>query len=156
MRHRFRFVIAGAIIILVNQVVSFAVSASAPPALLPEGSTHYAASSLSTFAATYVDGWTDMPGMTKYFTIPGGATADVLVQWCGEMHPAAGDTLAVRAIIAGTAIDHVNVSPSGPACMLFQLPGVAAGTKSVKIQWWPASGFAYAYDRALLVTLNIH
>ena len=71
MLHRFRFVIAGILIILINQAVTFAVSASMPTALLPAGSTRYAtAASTSTENVNNLVGWADVPGMTKYITIP--------------------------------------------------------------------------------------
>ena len=41
MLHRFRFAIAGIVLILVNQVVTFAVSAHMPNALFPAGTTRY-------------------------------------------------------------------------------------------------------------------
>ena len=71
MLHRFRFVIAGIVIILVNQVVTFAVSASMPDALLA-GRHHPLRDGLRHERGQCFrrPGWVDMPGMIKYITHP--------------------------------------------------------------------------------------
>ena len=113
MLHRFRFVIAGILIVLVNQVVTFAVSASMPTMLFPAGTSRYAAAySLVPAGILDTDGWVDLSGMTKYITIPNGHTADVLVHFCGTAQTDSNSTVWVRALIRD-----VVASPDGFALL---------------------------------------
>ena len=84
MLHSSRFVIAGLLVVITSAIVSFAVSASMPGALMPAGTTRYAAVYATNEVVIHGDaGWMDVPGMIKYITIPGGQTADVIVIFCG-------------------------------------------------------------------------
>ena len=142
MLHRFRFVIVGILIILVNQAVTFAVSASMPNALLPDGSTRYAAVYATSTEFSLSPSWQDMPDMTKYITIPTGQTADVMVIFCGSSFTGEPAYLSVRALIrdvlASPSEFQLQVSDTAGRsshCAIFLKTNVTAGSPAVKIQW---------------------
>jgi hypothetical protein len=162
MLHRFRFVIAGVLIILVNQAVTFAVSASMPSALLSAGTTRYAAAQASAIAdVSSSPSFADIPGMTKYITIPGGQTADVMVIFCGEAASGSASQYLVRAQIGGALAvpnwSYMTVgSGYGNSCISFYRLNVPAGNPAVKIQWRAPTSTVSMAHRSLLVIANIH
>ena len=127
---------------ILTQLAGYAVHAAMPDALLPAGTTRYATASASSVEqTTYAAGWLDLPGMTKYITIPTGKTADVIVVFCGEAISDSTDLVSARALIRD-----VVASPSevilvydfiywSNRCGVFYKANVAAGSPAVKIQW---------------------
>jgi hypothetical protein len=162
MWHKYRFVIAGLVIILVNQLVSFAVSASRPEAFLPSGTTRYAAAYLSTnYGLSYTGNWLDLPGMTKYISIPEGQTADLMIHFCILMTPNTAPHVAVRATVRGQPAKPywVQFTPSAAQsnmCADFYLTGVTAGQPPVKIQMDVPPGTINLAEAVMLVTANLH
>ena len=164
MLHRLRFVIAGILIILVNQAVTFAVSASMPDALLPSGTTRYATVFATDYVPiSYLEGWVDMPGMVKYITIPSGHTADVIVIFCGTGGVNIGSAwLTTRALIRDAVaspsqflMTHLVDSTSN--CAIFEKSNVSSGSPAVKIQWAVGNpDGATMQSRHMFVIANIH
>ena len=164
MLHKFRFVIAGLIIILVNQAVTFAVSARMPNALRPAGTTRYAmAQSDAQLYVGPVAAW-QPSGLATSVTIPAGKTADVTVLFCSEGY-AAGNAIFARAKI-GAALLAPNSAGSGVRliagtnnleshCVNFYRAAVSDGTKTVKVEWSATHVSAYLQDRSMIVILNI-
>jgi len=162
MLHRLRFVIAGLIIILVNQAVTFAVSAAMPAALLPAGSTRYAVVSTATTASTNSGTFVGVPGMSTKINIPSGKVADVIVVFCGVAY-APTTNLHVRALAAGVEMGPGQVLLRGAnsalenQCGLFFLANVGSGLQTVKMQYYSQNtNFVYIYGRSMLVVANIH
>ena len=165
MLHKFRFVIAGIVFILVNQVVTFAVSASMANALLPAGTTRYAAATASdSLYIAVADGWKDITGMTKYITIPGGQKADVFVIFCGGVASSNTQYLNLQAYIGGTlAGPGIQVFPLVTTyrnqCALFQRLNVPAGSPAIKLKWSVGAFDNYEAnmaERSMIVIANLH
>ena len=141
MLHKFRFVIVSALVVLTSAGVSYAVSASVPNALLPAGTTRYAAAFADhADAITPADSWVDLPGMTKYITIPTGKTADVMVSFCGTEATSTGGLLWTRALIRDVAASPAGMSllsseNGSSQCAMFYKTSVTSGSPAVKIQW---------------------
>ena len=167
MLHRFRFVIAGILMVLTSAAVSYAVSASMPTALLPAGTTRYATAYRVGTIAEYIpadeDTWTDVLGMTKYITIPKGQTADVMVQFCAMISSTTTSQTPVRATLRDV--------PGKPGtlwlgmqgwfsneCAIFHWINVTAGSPAIKIQIGLADlGTDMYLDRPTMhVTVNLH
>ena len=138
------------------------VSAAVPDALLPAGTTRYAAATASTpIYIVAADGWKDVTGMTKYITIPGGQTADVFVIFCAGSYSASADRLNLQAYIGGTlAGPGIQVVPLVTTyrnqCALFQRLNVPAGSPAIKIQWKMNSLDAWMAERSAIVIANLH
>ena len=168
MLHKFRFVIAGILVILVNQLVTFAVSAPMPNALLAAGTTRYATVSATNATSIYGDdGWQDVPGMIKYITIPAGKTADVIVIFCGSVTTISGTGLPLYAramirdvITSPTQVTFSTLNTSETSnCAIFMSSGVTAGNPAVRIQWDMGGGaldLAGLEARQMFVIVNIH
>jgi hypothetical protein len=150
---------------ILTQVVGYAVHAAMPEALLPAGSTRYAAAYGTSAESVGFGVWANMPGMTKYVSIPAGKTADVIVIFCGDVSTAPATQLQLRAVIRDVAMapDFVTLLDSkgttSNQCAVFQKSNVGEGSPAVKIQWAVngiAAPFGYVNKRSLLVILNIH
>ena len=167
MLHRSRFLIAALLVVMTSAMVSYAVSASMPNALLAAGSTRYAIASSVNQASLHVfDGWEDMPGMTKYITIPAGKTADVMVIFCGDMDVLnVGDWINIQVLVRDALAApspyslYVSELPASQ-CAVFYKTGVTAGTPAVKVQWEvsgiPSTEIGFMNSRSMLVVTNIH
>ena len=163
MFHKFRFVIAGVLFLVASVVLNQAVSAYMPNALLPAGTTRYAAASaVSSFTIHDYDAWTDVPGMIKYITIPTGKTADVIVLFCGMQGQNATGTLLARALIRDSLAvpaDAMMVNSTtsfSSSCAIFQKSNVTAGSPAVKVQLHSTGGSGTMYTRQMLVIVNSH
>lgn len=165
MLHKLRFVLAGILIIVVNQAVTFAVSARMQDALLPAGTTRYASAySGSGDNTSGMDGWNAIDGMTKYITIPSGKTADVMVIFCGVVDVDATSTVYARALVRNTLASpssfllQSGTEDMSSRCAYFQQTNVAAGTPAVTIQWNVSGGIpsASVLNRSMFVVVNIH
>jgi len=165
MLHRLRFVIAGVIIIMVNQAVSFAVSAGMPATMRPAGTTRYAVAYVDDAFTNSVE-WANIPGLSQSITIPSGKRADVFVSYCGE-HTADydGEELYVHALVGGSnatpgsaLLEAASRFSSITRCASFYKLNVAAGTKTVRMQW--AARFdgdrTFLMKGRIIVTINIH
>ena len=165
MLHKFRFVIAGILIILVNQVVTFAVSANMPNSLLAAGTTRYAAAYATSTEYSLSPSWQDMPAMTKYITIPTGQTADVMVIFCGEVWTDSATDMLVRATVRDIVMapDEITLlhqdAGASNRCAVFYKTNVTAGSPPVTIQWF-VSGISFPQinvaDRSMVVIVNTH
>jgi len=165
MLHKFRFVIAGVIIILVNQVVSFAVSASMPVSLRPAGTTRYAMVTASNATSTSVQlSWADISSLSQTITIPSGKRGDVMVLFCGATtSDESGVSQYVRALVGGAAASPSEsvMVPTGQKtkhCANFYRLNVPEGTRNVRMQWHNSWEIAThrMYDRSMIVIVNIH
>lgn len=150
---------------ILTQLAGYAVHAAMPDALLPDGSTRYAAAvSTSVENVLLSDGWIDLPGMTKFITIPTGKTADVIVIFCGSSFTGDPAYLSVRALIrdvlASPEAFQLQVSDTvgrSSHCAIFLKTNVASGSPAVKIQWQVTGGKgATVVSRSMLVIVNIH
>ena len=103
MLHKFRFVIMGGLMVFASAAASYAaVSAAMPSALLPAGSTRYATAQSQTLAFVDPDqGFLDVPGMTKFITIPSGQQGDVMIIYCAEVASSTAPSYYLRAIVGG-------------------------------------------------------
>ena len=167
MLHKLRFVIIGALMVIASAGASYAaVSAAMPSALLAAGTTRYAtAYATGNSGINALNGWVDMAGMTKYISIPGGKTADVIVIFCGNVSADSGALVHVRALIRGAAasptqFDLTNVYPGrSSSCAIFEKSNVTAGSPAVQIQW-EVDGLiidgATVNTRHMFVIANIH
>jgi hypothetical protein len=166
MFHKFKLAIIGALMVLASAAASYAaVSAAMSDALLPAGSTRFAAAhATGDTSVEATQGWVDLQGMTKYITIPTGKTADVMVHFCGQVFTQTGGQIWTRVLIR-----NVVASPSELAlpaiangstfCSMFYKTNVAAGSPPVKLQWKVAGSpgiLASTYARTLFVIVNIH
>jgi hypothetical protein len=163
MLHKFRFVIAGVLIILVNQVVTFAVSASMPSALLPAGTTRYAAAHNNTaYGIDETGDWQDLVGMTKYITIPAGKTADVFVSFCTQLNKVTGSYVHVRGLIRSAvslpAVQVMELTTQATVhCANFYWTNVAAGQPAIKMQVYvPLATSAQVHNATMFITVNVH
>ena len=154
MLQRFRFVIVSALVILTSAGVSYAVSASMPNALLTAGTTRYATASATNSELTYPsDGWVNVPGITKYITIPAGKTADVMVIFCGMAWTSPGDELWTCALIRDVAASPGETllqtdNNTASQCAMFYKTNVTAGSPAVKMQWRAAGSINGAFLNA--------
>jgi len=167
MLHRFRFVIAGVIIILVNQGVSFAVSAAMPASLLPQGTTRWAVvvRRPPLMDVTTSTSWVNMPGTSTAITIPGRSTGDVMVWFCS--HSVTDQWMTVRARLGTssmspteTTLKHTN-SPGmefgESQCANFFRTDVGPGTYTVRMQWHANDGgYAALGYGSMLIAVNVH
>ena len=81
-----KLIVAGILFLLASVVLNQAVSAAVPDALLPAGTTRYATLHSEDYFQTIVGGsWVDVNHSTKYITVPGGQTADVMIIACVEL-----------------------------------------------------------------------
>ena len=164
MLHRSRSLIAAVLVVITSAIVSYAVSASMPDALLAAGSTRYAAASSNTpETIVAADGWEDLPGMTKYITIPSGKTADVMVTFCGEVSADPATVSTARAMVRDALASptsftlKVAVVTFSSQCATFYKTNVAAGSPAVKIQWTATGpGTVVMSKRSMIVVVNIH
>jgi len=165
MLHQLRFVIAGLVIILVNQAVTFAVSAAVPTALRPAGSTRYALVQNETQRDIGLPFTWESTGLSTSVTIPAGKTADVMVFFCGVANPG-GNYINVRAKIGsqlllpnfgGDGLDFATGSTAAEShCVNFHKTNVSEGTKTVKIDWLAGDTNPKLFSRSMIVILNIH
>ena len=111
-------------------------------ALLPAGTTRYATATYTgPDAITVPDGWVDLPGMTKYITIPGGHVADVMVTFCGLT----AITASACAYCGCLCRDAAGLSRTGPIatsnlngssqCASVLQDRRRGGSPAVKVQW---------------------
>lgn len=166
MLHKLRFVLAGILIIVVNQAVTFAVSAHMPDALLAAGTTRFATAAVGHSVVAQVIttgvGFVDVTGVTKFITIPSGQTADVMVIFCAEIFSTTAVNAKVRALIRDVAIDpdYVGVDVlknNTNRCMLFHKDAVSAGSPAIKIQVQPQNGDNVSVSgKSLVVIANLH
>jgi hypothetical protein len=166
MLQRHRFALLGILVVLTSALVSYAVSAAVPSALLPAGTTRYASAYATINDGTSgPEGWTSMEGMTKFITIPSGKTADVMVIFCGELNAITGAYVYVRALIRGTAASpsefqlHTLDDSTPTGCAYFQKSNVTSGSPPVAIQWRVAGAgtpTATVWHRSMFVIVNIH
>jgi hypothetical protein len=164
MLHKFRFVIAGILIVAANLAVSYGVLAARTQAQLPAGSTIYAVASSTSGTANSSGTWQDLSGLSTKVTIPTGKHGDVLVFFCGEMTTAS--IVMVQAKVAGSAASpgsmQLTTNPPTTAgsetrCAQFLKTGVTAGTKTVKMRWWSTSGYTSTMlNRTMYVVVNVH
>ena len=164
MSHRLKFLFTGLLVVMTSAIVSYAVSASAPSAFLTAGTTRYAAVSASTTETVDdADGWVDVPGMTKYISIPSGKTADVMIIFCGNANTVGVDQLWTRALIrdAVAAPSVIGLLPADTKlsnqCAFFYKTNVTAGSPAVRIQWSTSgSPGPIMHERSMFVIANIH
>lgn len=165
MLRKFRFVIAGLLIIVANQAVSYAVSAAVPSSLLAAGTTRYALVEKETqLNIVSFSDW-EPTLLATSVTVPTGKTADVIVLFCG-VASSGNSFIKVRARLGtallvpnagGTGISLSSLSSSIQSkCVNFYKTGVGAGTKTVAIEWHAASSLAHLFSRSMIVILNIH
>jgi len=163
MLNRFKIPVIVVATVLLNQVVSRAVSAGTPAAFLPPGTTRYAVASASSGANTTSGSMSNLPGMSASITIPEGRRGDVFVLFCGDLYTTS--TTLVQAMIGGTVALpgalQLRASPPGgfseSRCGNFYKLNVGAGTKTIRIQWASTPGqLSTMLNRSLLVTVNIH
>ena len=151
---------------ILTQLAGYAVHASMPDALLAAGTTRYAAAIGTTFETIQsTDGWVDLPGMTKYITIPAGKTADVIVIFCGTPSTSISGSVYARVTIRGSAAlpDYLPLLSSGDTvasqCGVFYKSNVTAGSPPVIVQWsvtGPGTPVAAMNWRSMLVIVNTH
>ena len=164
MLHKYRFLIAGIVIVLVNQAVTFAVSAYVPGALLTAGTTRYATqSSTATTSVSNGAGFVDLPGMLKYITIPSGEKGDVMVVFCSDFGSTTSDYGWIRVLIGGVSASgsDLQVEFEGASytsqCGVFTRSNVPEGNPSIKVQMEVTTGTAgVAYHPNMVVILNSH
>lgn len=165
MLHRSKLIVGGVLVVLTSAVVSYAVSAAVPQALLPAGSSRYAFAGANTGTPTSTTSTTfvDLSGLTTTVKIPSGKKGDVFVLFCSETRPN-GDFANVRALIGGvdsmpgetTLREGTSSQPEESQCANFARTGVSAGTKTVTIQWRSVGGAEItAYARSMIVLVNI-
>jgi hypothetical protein len=149
--------------VILTQGAGYAVRAAMPDALLASGTSRYAAAYATSPQVTSLAAYSDMPGMTKYVSIPSGKTADVIVIFCGDVATTLNTGLQLRATIRDVpmAPDPVTLLYSDGAisnqCAMFQKTNVTAGSPPVKIQWAAdGAGPVQVNTRSLFVILNIH
>jgi hypothetical protein len=147
---------------LVTQLADRVVEAAAPSAFLPAGTIRLATAASSAVENIYnYEGWQDLPGMTKYVTIPGGQVADVVVTFCAAVSATDTGRLYTRAFIGGSLAAPSSVTLKtgvefSSHCAVFYKTNVAAGSPSVRIQVMHSGGGATAYERSMVVIANIH
>ena len=164
MLHRFRFVILGTLMVVASAAASYAVvSAYVPNALLPAGTTRYAAVSDSTpYSLSYTGGYQDLQGMTKYITIPTGQTADVFVYFCSQFRKSTGTYVNIVGMLRTTLGDPVApqfVLTADPTtqCTNFYWTNVTAGQPPIKVKMYVPTSTTVVVDKAaMLVTVNLH
>ena len=161
MLHKLRFVIAGLVIILVNQVVTFAVAARVPQSLRPSGTTRYAMAQTTTTADNTSSGNWIPTGLATSVTVPAGKKADVMVVFC-SVGDGDGNVISVRAKIGGAVllpspgVTLMSVSFTGSHCATFYKTGVGEGTKIVRAEWRSFAAGANLLERSMIVTLNTY
>jgi hypothetical protein len=155
-----RLVVAGLLVVLTSGLVSYAVSAAVPGALLTAGTTRYAVSQGLNHVTTFETVFKNLPGLSTTITIPGGKKGDVMIVFCGQATTTA--IMHVRALVGGAVASpgqvllHEN-SPQAGNCAIFSKLGVSAGTKTVTMQWQTYSGsVSDMYARSMIVIVNLH
>jgi len=166
MLHKLRFVIAGLVIILINQAVSFAVSASVPDSFRPSGSTRYAVASASDTVPTSSLTFVNIPNLSQSITIPSGKQGDVFVSFCSQLNVNLPSVFVYARALVGSSqaspgsmtLDGATYPSTQTRCATFYKLNVAEGTKTVRMQWAISNAAAavFAYQRSMLVTVNIH
>ena len=164
MLHRLRFVIGGLVIILINQAVTFAVSASMPATLRPAGSVRFAMASTDVGAYPGTAGTWEPTGLATSITVPAGKTADVTVLFCAVVVPV-NTYIKVRGKVGaalllpnqyGTGFVISSEETSVSRCMNFYKTNVRAGTRTVRIEWLTGNNAPELRSRSMIVILNIH
>jgi len=164
MPHRFRFVVAGTLIALLSAGIGYAVSAGVPVTLRPAGTTRYAFMTSDALRFSQTPHTWEPTLLSTSVTIPSGKTADVAVLFCSFNDPN-GQYIYVRAKIGGALLEP-DIAGEGVAlrlggepqtnCVNFYKPNVAAGTKTIRVEWLAQNAEAYLRGRSMQVTLNIH
>ena len=133
-----------------------------PSAFLAAGTTRYATAA-STGSQQLWDGagWQNLTGMTKYITVPGGQTADVMVIFCTEANATSGNSFEARVYVGGQLASPQSTvmqmaGQTASQCAVFFKSGVPAGTPAVKIQGQGSGTLATLDDRTMIVIANLH
>lgn len=172
MLQRFKIPIIIVVTALLTQLAGYAVHASIPDALLPAGTTRYATLHSEDYFQTIVggDGWVDVNHSTKYISIPGGQTADLMIIACTELRQnlssLATDNIRVRALVrnvpASPAPVTLHLRTPGAffeeECATFTMSNVAAGQPAIKLQMLLPTMF-YSADVgaiSMIVIVNTH
>ncbi len=161
MWRKFKLPVVILVIVLLNQVVGYAVKAAMPETLLPAGTTRYAVTSSGAPLLTFSNVFTNVSGASTYIGIPVGKLGDVFVTFCAEAYSGTVSALQVRAIIGGavaipTETNFYEAQLIANQCAPFYRLNLGAGTHNVRIQWRATNGFADLYDRTMTVITNIH
>ena len=154
-----------AVTALLTQFAGYAVQAAMPPAFLPAGTTRYAV--LYNFTPQTLYGssvYQDIPGTTKYITIPGGQTADLLISVCAQVAVSTGDGVQVRALVRGQPATPglVSFDPGTTyqqECATFSMTGVTAGQPPIKLQVHVGGAYpdnVLVDEVHMIVTANLH
>jgi len=155
-------VLAAILVVVASAVVSYAVSASVPSAALPAGSTRYYVDQGTSPVTTSDTVWHTAGGLSTSINIPGGQTGDVMILFCGRTWSDDLTWMEVRAKIGSNVVSPGvltmawNASYEGH-CANFVKTGVAAGTKTVKIEY--RSGSFHNVElgpRSMIVIVNLH
>ncbi len=163
MLRKFRFVLAGILIIVVNQAVTYAVSAAQAQSLLAPGTTRYAVVSTTSSTSTTSGTWADLAGLVTNITVPSGKHGDVIILFCGDSNTQS--VTSVRAKVGGyfaaPSASEIRYNPpaggSESRCANFYLLNVPAGTRAVKVQWAGTSGqYSWMFSRSMIVLVNMH
>ena len=165
MLYRFRFVIGGALVVILSALASYlVVSAAMPDALLPAGSTRYGAVGVAATSATGTNSasFTNLPGLSTTITIPAGKKGDVMVFFCGTIDASTNNYAYVRAKVGSSVARPDEVvawefnSTQQNSCVNFFKTGVDAGTHTVKMQWKSDNGTIIgAWARSMIVIVNV-
>ena len=165
MRTRFRVGLPVVSVIAAVFVAGYAVAASIAPSFVSPGSTRYAmvsvgpTSTTATTSATFVD----ITGLTTVVNIPSGKTAELIINFSGEVNTC--DAMYVRATVDGAsaapAYTQLQWNFNGGAdshSFTFYDKGVGAGSHRVAMQWHGLTTCAQQFmaARSMIVTANIH
>ena len=153
------------VIVLLNQAAGYAVHAAMPDAFRPAGTTRYAVVSASDEVSTSSYGWVNIPGLSQSITIPSGKRGDIMILFCGVIKVSTSPMNQwVSAQVGGSRATPSAVLLETTAlaresrCSNFYKLNVAAGTKTVRMQWSIDSPAATQYltERSMIVIVNIH
>jgi hypothetical protein len=157
---KFQLILAAVVVVATSGLVSYAVSASVPSALLTAGTPRYAVAYATNGILTTDTLWHGA-GLSTTITIPAGKTGDVIVSICAESYSGTPSALMVRVVVGGIIAAPLQMQFAGEEvieshCGNFWRLGVPAGNVFVSTLWRATNTSANLYNRSMVVTVNIH
>ncbi len=151
--------------LLVATAAGYAAATNIQPALfLASGTTRYATATAEDPQNTTSTSFVNIPNLSTTITIGTGKTADLMIDFSGELNGCSA--IFVRAVVDGATTSPSSAQVFWPLAGLgaashgftFVKKAVKSGTHTVAIQWQELSNCAQAFisSRSMVVTANIH
>lgn len=155
------------VVIALTAILTLGAAAAAlsfvPGDFLAPGQVRITEVSATSVKNTTSSSFVTIPGLATNVTVPPGKTADLVIQFSGEVN--SPDALATQALVDSTVAlpgatqiyygAGVNLGASAHG-FNYYLNGVGSGVHRIAIQWHGLGGQQFISMRSMIVIANIH